>query len=405
MLLQGKRLLHLGAGVFQIASIQAARDLGCFVITTDNIPGNVGHALGDAAEHASTVDPGACLALAQKYRVDGVMTYGSDVSTPAVAYVAEQLGLPGNPYESARILQRKDLVRAFQREHGLPHPEFVVLAAGDDLTERLAGFPFPAVLKPVDSSGSKGISVVNGFSEVRAGMEKALPFSRQGLVVLEQFLTRNLPELDGDVWIRNGRLAFRHYGHNHFSKANGMVPVGEMFPGFYPDAVCAELDRQFTTLIQGLGLRDGCMNFDGAISGGQVHLFDVALRNGGNFVPYLIQLSTGFNLTKAAVCTALGVDYPCESPVAKDPKPVGSYLLHATVEGRFEGVQVAPAMRAYLLEQKLFVQPGAPVLPFTRGDRVLGILIFQFPTMELMREMMSGVEEQVQVEVTPVRGV
>jgi biotin carboxylase len=333
------------------------------------------------------------------------MTYGSDVSTPAVAFVAEQLGLPGNPFASASILQRKDLVRAFQRDNGLNHPRFVVLQAGEQaeqsLQKQLEAFRFPGVVKPVDSSGSKGISVVRGAADVRAALAQALAFSRKGLAVLEQFLEHDMLELDGDVWIKDGQLAFRHYGHNYFSKKHkSMAPIGEMFPGFFSEQVCDELDDQFRKLIAGLGLKNGCMNFDGAVSGGKVYLFDIALRNGGNFVPYLIQLSSGFDITRAAVCTALGVSYPSDGLAAKNPRPVASYVVNSAEAGEFQGIEIAPEIRDYLFEEKLFVQPGKPVLPFTRGDRALGILIFQFPDMQVMREKMERIEDFVQVQLS-----
>ncbi len=408
MLLTGKRLLHLGAGEFQLPAIQAAKALGCFLIVTDNVPGNPGHALADASENASTVDLEACLAVARKHRVDGVMTYGSDVSTPAVAFVAEQLGLPGNPFASASVLQRKDLVRAFQRDHGLNHPAFVVLraegSAKASYEEELKSFRFPAVLKPVDSSGSKGVTVVHCAADVPAAIAQAIPFSRKGLAVLEEFLERDLLELDGDIWIKDGKLAFRHYGHNYFSKKHKtMVPVGEIFPGFFPEEICADLDDQFRRVIAGLGLRNGCMNFDGVVSGGRVYLLDVALRNGGNFVPYLIELSSGFNITEAAVCTALGVNYPCASQTAKEPRAVASFVVNAAHAGEFLGLELSPEVRDFLFEERLFVQPGTQVLPFTRGDRALGILIFKFPDLAVMRQIMDRIEDLVQVQVGPLR--
>ncbi len=404
MLLNGKRLLFLGAGEFSLPAIRAAKELGCFVVVTDNVPSNPGHKFGDVSENISTVDLDACLEVARKHGVDGVMTYGSDVSTPAVAFVAEQLGLPGNPFASATVLQRKDLVRGFQKEHGLNHPAFMVLRAGAEASVQyraeLEAFAFPAVVKPVDSSGSKGISVVRAPADVPAALANALTFSRKGLAVLEAFVEHDMLELDGDIWIKDGKLAFRHYGHNYFSKKNKtMVPIGEIFPGFFGDDIGLALDEQFQKLIDGLGIRNGCMNFDGAVSGGNVYLFDIALRNGGNFVPYLIQLSSGFNITQAAVCTALGVDYPCESPIAKAPRPVASYVLNTAEEGELVGVDIAPEIRDYLLEQKLFVQPGSPVLPFTRGDRALGILIFTFPDLAVMREKMEQIEDLVRVVV------
>src|SRR5438552_1526548 len=110
-----KRVLVLGAGPYQVPVIRRALDLGCYVVVADHTPANPGHRLASASEIVSTVDHEAILDVARRHAADGVLTYGSDVSAPAVAYVSERLGLPGNPYETAALLQRKDRIRELQQ--------------------------------------------------------------------------------------------------------------------------------------------------------------------------------------------------------------------------------------------------------------------------------------------------
>src|SRR4051812_19077498 len=185
-----KRLLVLGAGVYQVPVIRRARDLGHHVIVADYLPGNPGHRLASASEIVSTVDADAILDVARRHRIDGVLTSGSDVSAPAVAYVSERLGLPGNPHETAALLQRKDRIRDLQRAARLPHPEFVYAADADVLMARAtaAALPFPALVKPADASGSKGQSVARSFGELARAFDVARPFARCGVVVAEELL-------------------------------------------------------------------------------------------------------------------------------------------------------------------------------------------------------------------------
>src|SRR5258706_11330826 len=105
----GRRILVLGAGPFQIPVIERAIELGCQVVTADYLPRNPGHRLGVESWNVSTVDKESVLEMARQTHIDGVLTYGSDVSTPTVAFVAEALGLPGHPPRTAALLQRKDL--------------------------------------------------------------------------------------------------------------------------------------------------------------------------------------------------------------------------------------------------------------------------------------------------------
>jgi hypothetical protein len=63
-------------------------------------------------------------------------------------------------------------------------------------------------------------------------------------------------------------------------------------------------------------------------------------------------------------------------------------------------VEIEPELRRYLCDEKLFAKPGSHVLPFTRGDRALGVLIFAFPNMDVMREKMERIEDLVKIKLT-----
>jgi lysine 2,3-aminomutase len=398
----GRRLLHLGGAEFQIPAIECARELGCFVITADNRPENPGHRLADLYVNVSTVDRDEILAVARQHRVDAIMTYGSDIAAPTVSYVAEILGLPGNPLAAANVLQRKDLFRAFQRKQGLPHPEFMAVSTLEEAQAAYQTLGGSIVVKAADSSGSKGLSVIHDLHEVEVAFQRAIVFSRCGVLVMERFLTPDMLELDGDVLVKNGKLAFRHYGHNYFTKRNEtFAPCGEIFPGFFGADIADQLDKQMQTVIDALSISTGCMNFDAIVSGGRVHLLEIGLRNGGNYVPQLIQMSTGYDLTRAAVLSALGAEVICERLSVPEALPVASYILNSDVEGRFEGFDIAPAIEQLVVGSRLFCEIDSHVLPFTRGDRALGIVFLKFPDQETMKRIMAEIEQHISLRVLP----
>ncbi len=400
--LTGKRLLVLGAGHFQIPLIRRAKDLGCEVITADYLPDNPGHRLADVALDVSTVDMEAVLRAAQDQRVDGVVTYGSDVSAPTVAYVAEALGLPGHPFASGQLLQHKDRFRQLQHELGLPHPPFTAATEPSSLLAAVAarGLRWPLIVKPADSSGSKGQSVVDDPEELAAAFEHARPFSRCGVVLAEELLEPEILELVGELWIREGELAFRQYGHNHFrDDARIRVPVGEIVPGFFGPEVEEALDEQLQAIISSTHLRTGCMNFDALVARGQVHVLDVGLRNGGNYLDDLIALSTGVDLTEAAICSALGTPFECPHRGVAAPLPALSYLLTSDREGRFGGLAIDDNLRPYLRREVVFCGLGAPVHAYLRGDHALGLVLFLFPDDATLRRVLAALPDGVQVRV------
>ncbi len=372
----------LGAGHYQIPVIRRALDLGCHVVVADYAPRNPGHPIASASEIVSTVDQEAMVDVARRHGVNGVLTYGSDVSVPTVAYVAERLGLPGSPSSAARLLQRKDSIRELQRELGLPHPRFVAASSAELLADaaRREGLPFPALLKPADSSGSKGQSVARSVADLFGGFAAAQPFSRCGVVVAEEIRRDDVTELGFEALIEDGRLIFGHYGHNWFCDAtHPRVPVGEIYPGGFDASLMAEIDRQIQLLVTASGVTTGCMNFDALLSGGEVVIVDLGLRSGGNFVPDAVWFSSGVDLTTAAIHAALGACYPVPSLHVSEAKCIVSYILHSHSAGRFRSMQIDPAVAPALIETRMFVHAGDEVAPYTRGDAALGVILFEQP--------------------------
>ena len=162
-----KKLLLLGGSAQQVVAIKTARRLGYFTVLCDFLPDNPGQYEADKFYLVSTTDKEAVLKVAKDEKVDGVLAYASDPAAPIAAYVAEKLGLPGSPYESVEILCNKDKFRSFLSENGFCTPKAKgytnIAEALDDI--RSGFFKTPVIVKPVDSSGSKGVGKINSYDE------------------------------------------------------------------------------------------------------------------------------------------------------------------------------------------------------------------------------------------------
>ena len=154
-----KRLLLLGGSAQQIIAIQKAKSLGCYTVLCDYLPDNPGQKYADCFYQVSTTDLEAILEVAKQERIDGIIAYASDPAAPTAAYIAERMGLPGNPYESVKILCNKDLFRLFLAEHGFNTPKAKGYPSVESAIADIHEFSFPVVVKPVDSSGSKGVTL------------------------------------------------------------------------------------------------------------------------------------------------------------------------------------------------------------------------------------------------------
>ena len=140
-----RKLLMLGGSESQIVAIDRARELGYYTVLCDYLPDNPGRFHADKFYQVSTTDKDAVMRVAREEVVDGVVAYGSDPAAPTAAYVAERLGLPGIPYETAKSFCEKHLFRDFLCRKGFSVPEHWWCASR---TRRMswARFPIRAIL-------------------------------------------------------------------------------------------------------------------------------------------------------------------------------------------------------------------------------------------------------------------
>ena len=201
-----KKILILGGNHVQMTAINAAKSQGYYVITADYLPDNPGHQLSDEYHNISTIDKDAMLKLARELHVDGVVSYASDVSAPTAAYIAEQLGLPTNPYDSVMVLTHKDLFRNFLAEHNYPVPKWAMFTDKNEAYNFISSSRDVWIIKPIDSSGSKGVSKITDCAHFDDAWNKAMKYSISKQVIIEQFIKRQGYQIDGDIFVKNGEV-------------------------------------------------------------------------------------------------------------------------------------------------------------------------------------------------------
>ncbi len=393
-----KRVLFLGGSKFQIPPIQYAKEQGHYVITCDYLPDNPGHAYADEYHNVSTTDEEVVLKLAKKLKVDGIVAYASDPAAPTQAYVANRLGLPSNPYESVKILARKDYFRDFLTKHNFLVPKsksFYNLEEAYDWFDELEK---PIIVKPVDSSGSKGVTKIDTKEELTDAFSYALEFSREKKIVLEEFFVRDGYQVAGDGFVVDGKLVFRCWANEHFDKlCNPYVPIGESFPSIMSEYTLKQAQSETQRLLDLLDMKQGALNFDFHYnSKGDFSFLELGPRNGGNLIPEVIKYATGVDLVKYTVDSALGLD--CSELTMKPTKGFySSYMLHAIEDGIVQEIWYSDEIKKNIIEENIFVKVGDKVKKFDGSHQTLGTMIMKFESNEEMLEKINNMEKYLRV--------
>ncbi len=398
-----KRILFLGANSVQSYAIKSAKELGYYVITCDYLPENPGHKYSDKYLNISTVDKDAVLRAAIENHIDGIISFASDVSAPTAAFVAEQLGLPGHPAASIDTLTHKDLFRAFLLANDFASPHACGYTGIDKAIRDWEQFHKPVVIKPTDSSGSKGVIKVTDIAQLPQAVEYALSFSRSRRFIMEEFIEMQGAQIIGDGFSVNGKLVFSLYGDHIFDHRSGgeFAVQGGMFPLSAGNALKERIDAEIQRVLTLLQMDSGAYNIEARLGkDGKVYLMEIGPRSGGNLIPELIFHATGVDLTKYTILAAAGE--PCSALCQAEARGFWSYyVIHSQRPGIYGGLQIDPAFRnqhiSELLEQ---VKPGDKINAFENASAALGVAICHFATRQEMENFMRDIDQYIAVKVS-----
>lgn len=397
-----KKLLILGAMEMHVPLIKRAKEMGNYVITVDYIPENPGHKLADEAYYDSTTDLDAVLKLSKKLNIDGIMTYNSDPAAPTAAYVAEKLGLPGNPYQSVKIMSEKNLFRDFLISNGLNAPKFGNYLNIEDALCHINDFSFPMIIKPVDSSGSKGVTVVNNVNDVQNAIESALEKSRSKKFIIEEYIEPVGKQLHGDGFVQNGKVVFLHLGDHHFdSTINNLVPYSTTYPTEHPVEIVNACKNQIQDFMSKVGFKNGGFNVELRISNkdNKPYIIDIGARNGGNFTPKVIEYGSGFNFLDRAIKIALGESIDDIKMTDKVSDFVSYLILHSDKNGVLNNIVLDKMIEDRIIEKHIYLKSGDKVETFLGANAALGVLIMKYESREVMDEIVENFPNLYKVEL------
>lgn len=397
-----KKILFLGAAHTQIPPLRYAKSQGHYVITCDYLPKNPGHKLADEFHNISTTDKESVLQLAQHLQIDAIVAYASDPAAPTAAFVSEHMNLPGNPYDSVNTLTRKDLFRKFLEKNNFNVPKSKSFRHRDKAWNWVRGFDSPVFIKPVDSSGSKGVTkftkMAANISEFDRAFEHAFSFSREKKVLIEEEIIRSSYQIAGDGFLVGGELVFRCWADEHFDKlCNGLVPIGQTFPTSHSETRLALAHKETQRLITALGMKTGALNFDLIFDEtGKLYFLELGPRNGGCLIPEVIHFATGVDLIKYTVDAALGL--PC-SDLSMQPTDGfwSSYMIHSIKNGTYNSLYLSDRIKSKIIQKDIWVQTNDEVNLYGGSNDTLGSMILKFGSMNEMENLIENMEHDIRV--------
>jgi carbamoylphosphate synthase large subunit len=397
-----KRLMLLGGIRYLLPVIKAAHEQGFYVITADNVEGNIAHRYSDEYVNVSVLDKDAVLKVAQEKKIDGIMSFGVDPGVVTAAYVQDKMGLPSfGPYESVEILQNKDKFRRFLSANGFNVPRAKGFSSMDEALSDLSWYKYPVIVKPTDSAGSKGVSRVDSEEDLKEALQYAFDHSFKGNIIVEEFIEKKGCSSDSDCFSYKGKMLVTSFSAQRFddNAVNPYVPAAFSWPSTFTSEEEQYLKSEIQRLITLLGMQTSIYNIETRIgTNGKPYIMEVSPRGGGNRLAEMLRYATGVDLITA--CTRAAVGDPIGEIQEKDYDGCwAEVVLHSKKTGTFKNLQIAGSLPAKVVERDLWVREGDHVSGFEGANNAIGMLILSFKTNEDLLDAMKNQDAWLNVVV------
>lgn len=399
-----KTMLIVGAGDFQLPLVQRAAQRYEVALAAPEI----GTAFQPYLTYSLLTDvrnQKEILRFARDLEVCGVITDQTDIAVRTVAYVAQELGLPGIGYETSCLFTDKRLMRERMAELGIPQLPNRTVYSLREAAAYYAELGGEVIIKPLDTQGSRGVQRCSSWSELAKKYPETSRWSSDGGVIIERFATGREFVVEGLAL--NGTFRNLICGDTHyFDLPDAFAAKSRIFPTTADAELAARVCDLNTRIITGFGLKQGITHSEFIMDGDQVYLMETAARGGGVYISSdLIHLSTGLCTEDFLLDIAEGIrtDLPELLPQQCVCGYMAFFLPVGTVKS-VRGVARVQALPWVHRNQLDRLRPGYTVRANTDKTSRLA-LILSADSQEELQQRMERVRGLLQIEVETENGI
>lgn len=392
-----KKILILGAGIYQVPLIKKAKEMGLYTIVT-SIPGNYpGFALADKVVYENTIDLEAVLRLAQQEQVDGVVTAGTDVCIPTLAYVCDQMGLKGLTLTAAEKAQSKLLMKQAFVEHGVNTAAFEYVdihnANPVEVCQRIG---YPVMFKSIDASGSRGITKASAPEDIPFAYKEVVENTHSKHYIIEKFLSGE--EYGAQAFVYDGTIRFiLPHGDYVFQGGTG-VPLGHFAPYDMSEEIIEDSKLQLQRAVTALGVDNCAINADFMLVDGKAYVLEIGARAGATCLVEMTEQYYGIDYYRQIIRCAMGEE-PDFTPGNAQRQPCVVMLFQSDKTGTIRAIDMGDQSAPGVLDVSLDYGVGDTVRKFRKGPDRIGQCIVIGPTVEAAKQTLDEAMAKVKITV------
>ena len=302
--------MAVGAGRWQVLGIHAAKMAGLKVIAVDGNSRAEGLSQADVSLVVDIRDASAVIdaIVGTGISPDGAIAFCNEAGMQTTAAIREHYHLPCAGTLTTLALTNKAIQRSKWTDAKIPGPKWRVVRSESEVQRAVNEIGGRVIFKPVDSSGSRGVGVVNLGKNWKKSFLAAKKNSTVKDVIIEEYI----------CGVEHTVETFTHRGKTHILAVTAKMKV----PGTHGTVACklesAQLElktaRRVNAVVRKALAVLGYVNGPGHTEflltrNGEIFLVESAGRGGGFMVADgIVPLASGYNLAQACALQAVGLD-------------------------------------------------------------------------------------------------
>ena len=311
--------------------------------------------------------------------------------------LTERLGLPCYIEEAAwKYARDKSAFKKKCREFGIPVVDEYIVSDPPGAKE-LAAIEYPVVVKPVDGTGNKGLSICNNEKELIAGCRRARENSESGNILIERYITVEESWhfyflADGVIRHIYSGCVFRQPGYPSFLYLIGAFAVTEYHE------FNEQFDEKCIAFLKNIGCKNGIAWFQTIKDKkGRYYALEMAQRMSADCAGKALKKSIGVNNIEWMLDLAFGKQHTAEMipEPAEPPYKCAHYVYYhfAGRDGEITSIQGNNELDPERFQVSLVAHEG----DFIPKYRLMARIVFNVNTPEEVCESIRYINAKTRI--------
>ena len=318
-----KIFVAVTAGRWQMPAINAARDLGLEVCAFDGDTMASGFSASNIFQAININDEAAVLSFLKKTKneIIGCLSFASEVGMETMGAINDAYGLNGLSKTEASLFVDKLSQRKVWALNNLPNPDYLTVDSGqqvdDNFILKLQGLGSKLIVKPRQSSGSRGLTVLlapYSIDCVQEAIDLSVSHSRVDGAIIETFI--NGTEFAAEGFTLNSKFYSLCLSEKRKVEHSQDTVASEYFTPDISPYIKNKIWQVVEEAVLALSLNDTTSHTEVLLDArNKVWLVESAGRGGGFMVAEgLLPWAFGVDLAKISVRVACKLDVAIPEP-------------------------------------------------------------------------------------------